>query len=351
MYVKDIPDFVIRPSGVWNSRAPIFNYRLGHGRIQQAYGVAGLAFDRMRIEATVSPPESVRALFRVGWCQRHTQSTQYFWRMLRDATPGREPSVNAAVTQLSTALEAFAEIALLKLSSLFETFIQCWALNFLLGKLETGDAWTIAERRLAQRFWPLGSSGTIPSFPQILHAIPSVQEWLTCLPHITRRLTGEDVDEPIDSTLTALSVLLFWRAYRNLVVHSQGRVSNAFLRRHGVVAESLRRYFPHVPELRSGRRLIYTRPVVVAAATTHYKAAVFLSEQLVTLSGNRRGHGVVLTELVGPISEDEERQKTPPLLTAGDHEASVRWLTDTVYREQVHSLLFPSPLHPTNSGA
>jgi hypothetical protein len=93
----------------------------------------------------------------------------------------REPTVEVALRSLQQSIASLTEYATVSYCGLFETYIQCWALNFLLAELENGKGWTVEERALAQKFSPLVSTH-LPSFYDVC-ALP-IEQTLRTVPHV-----------------------------------------------------------------------------------------------------------------------------------------------------------------------
>jgi hypothetical protein len=218
-------------------------------------------------------------------------------------------------------------------ASMFETFVQCWSLNYLLSCLEGGRPWSKAERSLAEAFSPEHGSSDLPGLPRVLISVPEIQDGLGEMPAF---MSKEDAsvgpgavssDEP-----TVLEAVRFWRAVRNLVVHRAGVVNLRFVHRHSRFFEWLKKRYPYMKDLKTGRVFPFYDDVVRAVFAVHSHAARCMSEHLERASGLRRGHPLS----PGPKQDNIFFPGTPPpapmMLLPGDHELSVQWVSTEAFR-------------------
>lgn len=325
--LRPLPDFVARPSGVWNSRAPLQNYlrhlrRLGRMYSCNTLTLARVSFETSRIHPTVSP----KPFFRV---KRMGEKIGRAWISLRRNSANNSVTIADLQPMFKDAFFAMTEYVLLRYTSLFELFIQCWALNYILAKLEIRSELSSAERRFIRRCLPFLKEPNIPSQPTIFQALPEAKDWLRTLPHIsTDPRTHEPVVAPLTSLLNAFEVIEFWRAYRNLVVHRAGVVSQRFLDKYGEFFEQFAATFPYMPSLKLGRPIEHSDSLIVALSTVHEKAAVFLNQRLADISSGRRGMptNMMLLDLT---------TNGPPMVQPGDHEESFLWSCDVGYRTSI----------------
>lgn len=337
---------VIRPSGVWNSRAPLHNFLSQTSIIQRDYSLLTLAVARTRFElahldAPLSSPREFMAPGRSGPVASKAWRNYRDWWRKEHAKDEGQPIAENIDADLALGVYPIREWAVVKVASLFETFVQCWALNMLLAVLEKGDAtWSEKQTRLASDLSPIHTPDAFPpGVPRILGAFPQEQEGLSLLPHIkTDPATGAPVEAPLAPGLNALSVALFWRDYRNLVVHRDGVVSQDFVAKHSDVFELLR--VPYQGKLRPlslPGRLQLPDVVFYAMMATHHRAARWLNQRLRDLSAGRRGN--IFPPEAGieePVRLDP-RLQARPLLGPGDHAPSLRWTQDEIFRENVVS--------------
>ena len=213
------------------------------------------------------------------------------------------------------------QAAIVTYAAMFDTYVLCWALNFLLALVETGAPLGTPALSLIETF---ANKPRHLNAPDAIRAFPTVWEGLATLPHVfTDRASGEAMEEPVNEQVNARNVIFFWRAYRNQVVHDAGLVTDSFAQRHGALWEGLRRpYGLKLVPMRVGERLQVNDDVVRAVFTVHYRAARWMIEQLVNLSAGRRGH------VLAPAAPQKDvivgADFTPQrLLLQGDHEPSL----------------------------
>jgi len=337
---------VIRPSGVWNSRAPFNDYLIRRRQVLRTYNALTLAIYRLRDEAT-NPAVARRSAAKWLRVSRAGVQAGVSWREYRRTLPRDDPdpdnlptvTVKEFVPHLDDALYDLRQYATVSQSAIFETYAQCWALNVLLAKLETGGGWQRYERRLAYAFSPERGSDDIPAVPRIIQSLHALEEGLTAIPAITKTSKSEDEalavrsDEP-----TALHAVKFWRAVRNVIVHRGGITSAAFLARYNSFYEVLRGHYQYMEPLSIGGGFKFYDDIVRAMAAIHYKAALWMNDFLQELSHERRGHPNAPQPKASDIFYGSPPQ-SPPLLLEGDHEASYRWVTDPAFRMTARSAL------------
>jgi hypothetical protein len=108
----------------------------------------------------------------------------------------RKATRDGLAADLRDALQDVYQLMLVKVASLFETFIQCWALNYLLTRLERNEIWSRREQTLADQLCPV-LSGRLPNWNQIVSGIPMIETELRALPHIFyKKNTSEEITVP-----------------------------------------------------------------------------------------------------------------------------------------------------------
>lgn len=322
---QDLPNVVIRPSGVWNSRSPLQNYLRHTARISKGLNATSIMVARASAEARgIDPPVTAKSHLRIKALGLKAGRA---WIGLKDAVTEPLTTTDLPGLYRETYFVA-AENALLKHISVFETFVQCWALNYLLAKLEreSGSRWTSLERKLALACWPIPKESSTPSIPKIAQCLPEVEATLKATPHVfTDRETGESVTSPIHPALNAWTVTSFWRSYRNLVVHQGAMVSRRFLVKHSPFYDPFKAHFEYVKPLQVGRQLELSDGLLVAVGTTHLKAALTLNLMLASLSSSSRGVPIELDRI-------DLSKNGAALLQPGDHDCSLQWACNVDYR-------------------
>jgi hypothetical protein len=254
-----------------------------------------------------------------------------YWRLKKDR-PADRPEISEFEHDLGLSLYAIREFAIIRWSSVFEIFAQCWALNMMLSRLERSEALTEHERQLARHLSPVHTPNRPPpGVPGILRCFEDVRQGLDTLPHVsTDPRTREQVSQPLHPELTTLRSIEFWRDYRNVLVHRGGRISADFVDRHRNFFERFRQNYESMRELKPTNRLQLPSTIEHAVRTTHIKAARWMNDLLVTVSGSHRG------KLRGAMEEEPKldfQQLPPPLLRDGDHSRSLEWIRNPAVRE------------------
>ena len=236
-------------------------------------------------------------------------------------------SVDLAVT-------AITEHAIIKSSSLFESYAQCWALNYILARLETPAQLTAGELTLAREFSPL-TSKHLPGWPKIVRSIPLLETELKSISHVkVDPRTGAIANAPLSNQLDALVVISFWRDWRNALVHRSGYVTKAFVAEHAAVWKALCAIVPS-GRLRVGQALPVNERIYRSVEIVHTHTARRMRTILMDMSGDRRGH-VLAPGARWPtdrLPPDKLPAELPPMLMPGDHEASLHYATGAAQQE------------------
>lgn len=335
------PLAIIRPSGVWNARSPLHSYFLETSAISRDHALLTISVSRTRYDAThleegatSSSSKFMRASDSGPVARKYWNQYRDYWRRLTGSADG-QPSIPDLERSLAPVVYAVREWALIRWVGAFEIFVQCWALNMLLAELESGRELSRSKWSLARQLSPVHTRRPPPGVPEILKCFPSVRRGLDALPHIfSNPVTREPIEEPIHPELTAYRSVLFWRAYRNLVVHGGGLVSGWFVDTYSKFFEAFREDYAEevLRELEPRVRLQLPALIVPSVGTIHARAAIYLNEYLVERSVGTRGK-------LNPPGVDEPDLLqldliSPPLLREGDHSLSFKWVSDENWREQ-----------------
>lgn len=332
------PDIVIRPSGVWDSRAPLHTFLAAQREIIRTYNVLTLAVYRLTNEA-----EEPAIAQRSGryWLRAHRTGVQAgrSWGNYRRTLPRKRrdilptPVARDVALDLSQSLYPLRRDTIVRYSAVFETFAQCWALNYLLALIEGGREWSRSQRRLAEDFSPEHGTDTLPTLPRILDVFPFLQDGLSKLPAFTTSdRSDRDTPEAVTSEVNALEAVTSWRAVRNLVVHRGGMLSLRFLDRHGAFFEWLRGHYPYMLPLEVGNSFLFYDDVVRAVFAVHSRAASWMSDVLEEVSVGRRGHPLAPGPKPSEVFFPDVPPPAPPLLTDGDHAPSLQWTRNDEFR-------------------
>lgn len=326
---------IVRPSGVWNTRAPLHVFFVQQTYTQQNYALLTSAVARTRYDAkhrpdiaSLSPTRFMHARESGPVASKAWNTYRWAWRALKNK-PNEQPTIADLEQDLATSLYSIREHAIVRYSALFESFVQCWALNMLLAIQEQGDEPTNLQLALVRDFSPVGKEYVVtPGVPRILKAFPEIREALSRLPHIsTDPKTKEPVEVPATPDLNSLRTVMFWRDFRNHIVHRGSRISTGFARTYFDFFELLRApYDEKLRPLKLGSLLQMPDAIYFAMATTHRKAVGFMNERLRDVSANRRG--VIFLPEEGreePIAF-QHSFRPHPLLIDGDHEPSLAFV-------------------------
>jgi len=339
---KPSPDIIIRPSGVWDTRAPLFHFLTLHRQENEIYHALTLGINHLMRETSQRDLNSDAREMLLGENEKYPQRRAWgsYIESFQNPASGKErphPRIGDFQRSLESSRSSITEYAIVSYFGVFETYMRCWALNFLLAKLENedkgiGDPWTPAERNLANSFSPL-KKGPIPNFVGIYKAIPVVESNLRQLPHIFfDPKNGKLVETPITSQLTAFQTIEFWREWRNLLVHSSGIVNAAFYNKHKDFWRDFKSVFPAMSDFEKGRRLILNDWTFRAMTTVHHRAAKSLRNILVEISHERRGHAHAPGPEKKKYGPEDIPGHLPGLLIPEDHDYSYKWATDEKFQ-------------------
>lgn len=336
-----LPTVVVRPSGVWNTRAPLHVFFCRAGEIQRDYSLLTLAVARTRYEAEHLPTGTgqsaakfMRARVAGPVASKAWNGYRDWWRQEHRKGDG-QPSIGEVEQDLATTLYPIRELGVVKIASVFEMFVQCWALNMLLATLEAGIPLVLDQQKLVKDVSPVHTPKTpMPGVLRILKTFPGVMSDLGRLPHIrTDPATGTLLEEPTTPDLNSYRAILFWREFRNLAVHSAGLVSGGFCDRHGAFFDAMREPFQDkLRALKPMTKLQLPYVVFYAMVSVHYRAAIFLNERLQEASRRYRGTIYLPKEGVDEPSRFDPSLTTKPLLIDGDHPNSLRWCKEETFR-------------------
>lgn len=333
------PDVIVRPSGVWNSRAPFHDYLQQLRTFNQLYFAAMLAIDFVEREGRKRAQRDLplNLFLHIRSARLLVKRALLAYRKsLPTHPPGETPQMPTAarlVDTLETVEHFLRSSIIVQYSSMFETFVQCWVLNMLLCKLESGESWTSDERDLAVRLSPLHAprKHLLPGIPDIMKGMPDVKEHLFKLAHVfVDPKTGEQADVQATPEINAMTVLLFWRGYRNQCVHRGGVISKRFVTEYGSVWEGVRApYGTFLSALSVGGRLPVFDQMLRASLTVHYRVARALDVKLEDFAGDRRGHPLAPGRREPNVVVPDPPPPSPPLVVKGDHLLSWEVLEQT----------------------
>jgi len=341
---------IIRPSGVWDTRSPLIKFNQNNHYINQIYYSSILSFTKVQVECSDFDENTLASTF---FCHRKKSNlARNVWSAFKKSFPSdikgnRNPPIISDVQRISyLSVHAVTEYALIKYGALFESYAQCWALNYLLSRLENGFLLTKKESDLVQMFSPRNKRNNfIPGWRHIYKSIPIIYDLLSDEPHIkTNPFTKKEVNEPINSKTNAFTVINLWRDWRNSIVHQSGMINERFYNKNKQVWTDMQKLFPKNIELLKGERLPCDHTTFRAVTTVHSRAAKAMRDLLVKTSNERRGHvhapGKAWNYKQGLMPPEKIPDKLPPMLMKGDHNSSFLWATDNSYRRKVSKFYY-----------
>ena len=335
------PDIVIRSSGVWDSRSPFHQFLERHKKLNRSYSLAVLLALKIQREFEGNDATSVRPYFnprkgssRIANPRESAAWKSYKLALGRDRTTGdfRSPSVSDIILDAEGIVSAVRSSTLTTEVALFESYLQCWSLNYLLDKLEKTETWTNEERYIASKLSPLHSAEPEPSAAFILRCLPTLQAFLRSVPAFFHDKTGAAIEKPDPPEFNGLTVVKFWIALRNTLVHHNGWVSSAFASKYAHVWELQFQSMSHIGTLKSGVRVNLYHEIVACCVRNLYRVSLALSDHLESLSKGRRGQpwAPEPREMHAPAKFTSPKPR--PLLIEGDHELSLKWASDEGFR-------------------
>jgi hypothetical protein len=332
---------VVRQSGVWNSRAPFNNYFQINRSINRIKSISSLAiYDAMnRNPVDLETAKTVKQVFNrvrkdgIQQVSIHVRSYRRSYQGQDGDTLSR-PNIQDMHSDCAEALQFIQESSIVKIASAFESYVQCWGLNMILSFLECPSKTSKLsekENNLLLRMLPF-SGRPLPSTIDIIIAIDPALTKLSSLPTVTKKGKEYDVLVETDPNLNVFNAIKFWREYRNLCVHNGGLVTTRFFNRNAKFFEQSMGDLDKL-KLEVRRPLPFHDVLFQRMASIHYTAALALSQELINVSGERRGH------LNAPGKYKEglwfENPRSPFLLLEGDHPASWNWVNDEAARKRL----------------
>ena len=330
------PDCIVRPFGIWNSRAPFHTWLPLFKSANRVSALSVLCTNRIAgdLDLTVAKSKSIKGYLtsrNTTGEARAAKAWQLYRASLGKDPDGalRRPQIGELKNDLGTIVTHSRHANVIQLYSIFETFLNCWVLNYLLAKLEANHEWTESERRLAQRLSPLHGKGFAVSVVHVFDALPDVARRLSNVPHVFRHpTTQETLLAPIHPMVNVKTSLDFWREFRNRLVHTGGLCTPKFARDFEVYwNECLRPLGAHIPELKSRSRLPLLDRMSASCQLIFYRAALSLNDWLEEYSEGRRGHpwapSANFLRATDPVKVFEFPD-SGPLLLPGDHDLSYK---------------------------
>jgi len=325
-------ELVIRPSGIWNSRAPFHNF-LALFKIEgRAFAITTMCYERIDAELLLAR-EQGKTLEEFLVTQTNHRSRRAWNSYVRNQTERnlegiiKGPIYSNARHDLVVGHDLLRRSTVIATLSLFESYIQCWLLNYLLIKLERQEKWLEEEAKFALQLSPVHGKNRDPNLADILK-ITHLRDTLKSLDQNGDSFAEEGTALSQFSCFDSVS---FWRQYRNGLVHNRGFCTPKLFEKQELFWKICMGQYAR-DEFGERKRLPLSTELLQNCLTIVYKSARALESTLFRLSEGRRGH---------PFAPDPIPQKgtVPPqyankLLVNGDHDLSLRWHINAEFREQ-----------------
>lgn len=318
---------IIKPPYIWDTRAPFSTFIHCHKVEAQQYWVNILSLNLLRLQGEQQQRESedARVLFKQFGMFWELYRKSYGKVSVKKEAEYITPTASNLLQNLKQVESHLTEFAIVSHFGAFEQFMNCWAINMLLTKIEQAEKkghniyWSNELEKLYQGYYP---NGKVPTIANILRAFPEAEYDLKRLPHpYLNPETKEELSEVLKPNVNAYKAITFWREWRNLFVHYQGVIQKGFYDKHISFWESLRSDYNTLPKLRLNERIKLDFPIYRTYTATIYKSAHALRDILCNESNERRGHVLAPGKQAPKGKMDSEffPKIKPPLLMEGDH--------------------------------
>jgi hypothetical protein len=319
---------VVRPSGIWNSRAPLHTFLKINKAETREYELAKLCISRIRRDLPIARDAgtSLEDFFVTKDDMSRRSWKTYAQAYLRRNREGliQKPAYGHVQHDLIMCVERIKFATLIRSITLFESYINCWLLNYLLYKLESGQEWTQAEADFAHQISPVHGNGTPPGITRVLTKVPMISIVLGDKSGEQKYAGNVGSEE-----YSLLDHMFFWIHFRNDVVHNGGLCTPRTFNRHKTFWSDCMREFAR-------DRLKERVPLTLSAELLHrcryniFNSAARLEQYIREVSGGRRGHPWAPNP--PPTADAVPPQDAPAMLIDGDEPLSLRWQKDGEFR-------------------
>lgn len=326
-------EIVVRPSGIWNTRAPFHTFLKVHKGQSRAYDLTTLCLERVGWDLPRAR-EDGKTLEEFLVVDKSNRS-QRAWRNYSKAQTERnlqgelkKPIYSNTRHDLIMAHESLKRSALAFTFSLFEAYVNCWLLNYLLYKLETEQEWSKIEREFAKQVSPVHGSKTTPNLAKIIPSIPALKNALASLSHDGIELFA---GEQSAVEFTCFDAIKFWRQYRNCLVHNGGFCTPKFFEQQEQYWLKCMQPFAR-DKFEERKPLPLSTELLQNCRVTIYKSARALEKSLEEMSEGKRGQPWAPEPR--PAEDTLPPNASPAMLLDGDHSLSLKWHKNENYRQQ-----------------
>lgn len=321
-------EMIVRPSGIWNSRAPLSTYIKVTKAETRAYEIARLALERVTAGMDAARASGITL---DDYLVPKTNIGKRAWKVYAKAHLRRNregviqnPSYGHCKHDLLMSGQVLRFSTLIRSVTNFESYVNCWTLNNILSKLECGEPLQKGEISFAQTVSPVHGGGVPQGIGSTISKIVDVASYLNAA-------ASEINDSDESGNHTYLDHIYFWIHYRNCIIHNGGLCTPRAFNRHVVfwnacMGEFVRdKFVERYP-------LTLSFELLDRCRFSLYKAAELLEKSLRKASNGTRGHPWA----PGPPPETLAipPENPPEMLVDGDHHLSLRWHTDAQFREQ-----------------
>jgi hypothetical protein len=215
--------------------------------------------------------------------------------------------------------------------TLFESYVNCWLMNYLLCKLELGERFNRFETEFARQLSPVHGAGTPPNITKILTSVSLIENTLGDIlgnrPETSNLEESDETNEPTKFSL--FDKMFFWVQFRNCIIHNGGLCTPRLFNKYqelwlDCMSEFTRDRFEERFPLTLSSELLHRCRLNI------YHAGIALERSLKDMSHGRRGHSWAPGER--PSEDVPPPKDAPEMLLDGDHELSLKWHTDPDFR-------------------
>jgi len=230
---------VVRPSGIWNSRAPFHTFMQINKANSRAYELTRLCLERIKSDIPAAREEGKTLEEFLG--VKNNDISRRAWKNYTKAIYKRNgegeiqnPAYGHTTHDLIMCNEILKFSTFVRSMTLFESYLNCWLLNYLLCKLELGQSLNRSETEFARQSSPVHGLGTPPNVAKILTTVTLVK---TALGDIFGNRPDTGDSEKSDDTnenrnFSLFDKMFFWVHYRNCIIHNgvggRGREASSY---------------------------------------------------------------------------------------------------------------------------
>jgi hypothetical protein len=222
-------EMVVRPTGIWDSRAPFHTFVKVNKANTRGYEITRMCLEKVTHDLPSARSDGIplkdymtpkNDVSRRAWANyEKAQSRVNLEGKLQSPAyghVGHDVLMSKDILRYST---------LVRSMTLFEQYVSCWLLNYLICKIEIGQKWNPVESEFARQISPVHGAGTPPQIFKVLNSINLIKESLGNLVHPSHS-TGKS------RSYFLLHHMHFWVHYRNCVIHNGGLCTPRTYNRH-----------------------------------------------------------------------------------------------------------------------